>query len=464
MTTDLADLPVHLLSAEIAAGRLSSSELVGHYLERIRRLDPKLNSFIAVYDEDARRAAEAADLALRAGHRIGPFHGIPIALKDVINVDGRVTTGGSKMWLNRVARNTATVVKKVLGAGMILLGKNHTVEFTMGGWGTNQQLGTPWNPWNAATHLCPGGSSSGSAVAVGARLAPWAIGTDTGGSVRLPAAYCGDVGINTTLGRISSHGILPMSQTLDSPGVLTRSVEDAALLYQLLHGPDPLDPSTLRHPANDPLPDLKRGVRGLRLGVLPAADREGLNAEVLAAYDASVESLVSQGARKIEIALPMRLTAYGNLAGVIITTEVYANYREFVDRPELPLDEFVRARVLAGKNRLAVDYLDALRDREAKKAQFESLFQSMDALLTPTGLEPPIPLEAIDENILPGMLTRWVGFIGLPALAVPNGFTKSGLPISLQIVGRSHDETSLLRIGWAYEQAHSWRDRRPPLA
>ena len=209
MTTDLADLPVHLLSAEIAAGRLSSSELVGHYLERIRRLDPKLKSFTAVYDEDAGWAAEAADLALRAGHGAGPFHGIPIALKDVINVDGRITTGGSKMWLNRVARNTATVVKRCSGPAWFSSAKITPSNSPWAAGGPTQQLGTPWNPWNAATHLCPGGSSSGSAVAVGARLAPWAIGTDTGGSVRLPAAYCGGVGLKTTLGRISSHGILP---------------------------------------------------------------------------------------------------------------------------------------------------------------------------------------------------------------------------------------------------------------
>src|SRR5499426_3937027 len=218
------------------------------------------HAFIAVYDADARLAAEAADKAIRSGHRIGPLHGVPIALKDLVDLQGRVTTGGSKVWAERVSPSTATLAQRLIAAGMIVLGKTHTVEFAMGSWGTNTHMGTPRNPWDPAVHRTPGGSSSGSGVAVSAGLAPAAIGTDTGGSVRLPASWCGIVGLKVTAGRISTHGVLPLSSTLDTPGPMTRSVEDAALLYRLLNGPDPRDAQTLAWAHADPLPTLRRGV------------------------------------------------------------------------------------------------------------------------------------------------------------------------------------------------------------
>ena len=185
-------LPAHVLSSEIGARRFSPVELVDGLLERIRAADPKLHAFVEVYAEDARFAAEAADKAIRSGHAIGPLHGIPIALKDLIEIEGRVTTGGSEVWRNRQSRCTATLARRLIAAGLIVIGKTHTVEFAMGGWGTNQHRGTPWNPWDPTTARTPGGSSSGSGVAVAAGFAPWAVGTDTGGSVRLPAYWCGD--------------------------------------------------------------------------------------------------------------------------------------------------------------------------------------------------------------------------------------------------------------------------------
>src|SRR5262247_3604293 len=227
------------------------------------------HAFIAVYDADARLAAEAADKAIRSGHRIGPLHGVPIALKDLVDLKGRVTTGGSKEWAERVSPTTETLAQRLIAAGMIVLGKTHTVEFAMGSWGTNTHMGTPRNPWDLTVHRTPGGSSSGSGVAVSAGMAPVAIGTDTGGSVRIPAAWCGIVGLKVTTGRISTHGVLPLSFTLDTPGPLTRSVEDAALMFGLLNGPDPRDPQTLAWAHVDPRPTLRRGVGGLRLAMLP---------------------------------------------------------------------------------------------------------------------------------------------------------------------------------------------------
>ena len=201
----------------------------------------------------------------------------------LVEIEGRVTTGGSKVWQDRLSTTTATLVRKVKAAGMIVIGKTHSVEFAMGGWGTNQYMGTPWNPWDLKTPLTPGGSSSGSGVAVAARLVPCAIGTDTGGSVRLPASWCGIVGLKTTVGRISTYGILPLAPTLDTPGPMTRSVEDAAILFNILQGFDPLDDHTSRRSADDPIPSLRRGVAGLRLATLPDGERTGVDQEVLAA-------------------------------------------------------------------------------------------------------------------------------------------------------------------------------------
>src|SRR5262245_58883903 len=210
------------LSAAYTARTLAPLEAVEALLERIRKRDATLHAFIALHEAEARLAAEAADKAIRSGHRVGPLHGIPIGLKDLVDMQGRVTTGGSKVWKDRVSPVTATLAERLIAAGMIVLGKTHTVEFAMGSFGTNTHLGTPRNPWDPAVHRTPGGSSSGSAVAVSAGLAPVAIGTDTGGSVRLPAAWCGIVGLKVTAGRISTYGVLPLSTTLDTPGPLAR--------------------------------------------------------------------------------------------------------------------------------------------------------------------------------------------------------------------------------------------------
>ena len=236
--------PIHTLAADIAARRLSPVDLVDECLSRIERLEPKLHAFVSVNRANAQLAAEAAHKAILSGHAVGPLHGIPIAVKDLVEIEGGVVMGGSAAWKHRKATRTATLMRKLLAAGMINLGKTHTVEFAYGAWGTNQHLGTPWNPWDSMTHRAPGGSSSGSGVAVAARLAPCAIGTDTGGSVRVPAAWNGVTGLKTTIGRVSTFGVLPLSHTLDTPGPITRDIEDAALLLTVLQGADGHDPQT----------------------------------------------------------------------------------------------------------------------------------------------------------------------------------------------------------------------------
>ena len=459
---DPALLPVHILSTEIGARRLGSIDLVDGLLERIRAADPKLHAFVEVYAEDARFAAEAADKAIRSGHSIGPLHGIPIALKDLIEIEGKVTTGGSLVWRDRQSRCTATLVRRLIAAGLIVIGKTHTVEFAMGGWGTNQHRGTPWNPWDPKTAHTPGGSSSGSGVAVAAGMAPWAIGTDTGGSVRLPASWCGLSGLKTTIGRVSTYGILPLSPTLDTPGPLARSVEDAALLYHVMQGPDALDPHTRGIAPIDPLPMLRRGVRGLRLASMPKAERDGVDGEVLAAYDGALESLARLGAEIVTPNLPCRFADFTTLTGRIIGAEGYSLIGDLIDDMSLPIDEAVRPRIAAGRGISARDYLAALRDREKAKRQFAAAIADIDALLTPTTQTAAIPLAAVDQTTTPAHFTRFVNFLDLCALALPNGCTATGLPISLQIVCGGYDKATALRIGWAYQQVSDWHERRPP--
>jgi aspartyl-tRNA(Asn)/glutamyl-tRNA(Gln) amidotransferase subunit A len=461
--TSAAFCPVHALALEIAARRLSPVDLVDECLTRIERLEPRLHVFVSVNAAHARLAAEAADKAIRAGHAVGPLHGIPIAIKDLVEIEGEVAMGGSAAWRHRIAAHTATLMRKLLAAGTINLGKTHTVEFAYGGWGTNQHLGTPWNPWDGSTHRAPGGSSSGSAVAVAARMAPWAIGTDTGGSVRIPAAWNGVTGLKTTIGRISTFGVLPLSPTLDTPGPITRDIEDAALLLAVLQGEDRRDPRTLGVHDVDPTPELRRGVKGLRLARLPAHERDGIDTEVLAAYDRSIIALGELGAEIVDVALPGRFTELGAINGRIMSAEAYAILAELVDDNTRPLDPDVRPRVRAGAAISSRDYLLALTERERMKASFLAAIEGIDAVLTPTAVTPALPVASIDQNTTPAVFTRWVNFLDLCAAAVPNGFTGGGLPTSLQIVCRAYAEPLALRIGHAYQAAHDWHLRVPPM-
>jgi aspartyl-tRNA(Asn)/glutamyl-tRNA(Gln) amidotransferase subunit A len=452
------------LSRAFGDGALSPVDVVDTLLERIRKRDPALHAYIAVYEADARLAAEAAHKALRARHRVGPLHGVPIALKDLVDLQGRVTTGGSKVWVERVSLVTATLAERLISAGMIVLGKTHTVEFAMGSFGTNTHLGTPRNPWDLTVHRTPGGSSSGSAVAVAAGLAPVAIGTDTGGSVRLPAAWCGTVGLKVTAGRISTHGVLPLSSTLDTPGPLARSVEDTALIFRVLNGPDPRDPQTLAWAAADPLPGLRRGVAGLRLAVMPDAERKGVAADVLAAYDASIDALAGLGARIVRPALPHAFSDYAAATGRIIGAEGYRFVGHLVDDMSLPVDPHIRPRIQLGRTISARDYLATLAEREERRREFAAALSDTDALLTPTAQTAAIPIDRVDQSGTAAYFTRAGNYLGLCGLAVPNGFTPDGLPTSLQILCGAGEEAMALRIGWAYEQATDWKTRRPPEA
>jgi aspartyl-tRNA(Asn)/glutamyl-tRNA(Gln) amidotransferase subunit A len=454
-----------LLAEQLRTGGVSASALLDLYLRRIRQYDEKLHAFVAVYENEARLAAEAADRSLQAGQRLGPLHGIPIALKDLLDVEGRITTGGSMLWRDRVSTVTATAVRRLTAAGMIALGKTHMVEFAFGSWGTNTTMGAPWNPWDLRTPRAPGGSSSGSGVAVAAALAPAAIGSDTGGSVRIPAGLCGIVGLKTTAGRVSNHGVLMLSNLLDTLGPMTRDVEDAALLFAAMHGPDPADPQTLSHPPADVQTTLKSGVAGLRLAVLPDDELGDVDSDVARAFAGALDMFRDLGVRIDVLKLPVAYGPLADLTGKIIAAEGYELHRDWIDRDDLPFDPDVRSRMRGGKATTAADYIRLTADRRRLCREVDRLLSDFDALLMPTMPLPAIPLTEIDQSKAPmSRLTRPINLLDLCALALPCGFSKSGLPISLQIVGRGYDEARALRIGWAFENATDWHKRRPSLS
>ena len=460
---DIAFAPMHALATRLKAGELSASTLVDCYLQRIGRHDNKYHAFVEVYADEARAAAEAADRARKAGQASGALHGIPLALKDLIDVAGKRTTGGSLFWRERVSPVTATVARRLADAGMITLGKTHMVEFAFGAWGTNQTMGTPWNPWDLETPRTPGGSSSGSGVAVAAALAPAAIGSDTGGSVRIPASLCGIVGLKTTVGRVSNYGTLRLSETLDTLGPMTRDVEDAALLFNAMHGFDPQDAGTLPHAQVDALRDLKTGVSGMRFAVLPDAELGELDPAVARAFAAALDVMRGLGARIETLALPLAYKRLAEIVGKIIAAEGYALHREWIDRDDLPFDRDVRDRIRWAKGLAAADYIQVMAERRHLQRKVDAFLRDYDALLMPTTPLPAIPLSAVDQGKAPmSLLTRPINLLDMCALALPCGFTAGGLPVSLQIAGRGYEEARILRIGWAFENATEWHRRRPP--
>lgn len=451
------------MSRAIAAGRLSPVDLVDAFLARIAAHDDKLHAYTEVYAKEARLAAEAADKAVRARQAFGPLHGIPIAIKDLVELDGRVVTDGCEVWRNRLSARTATLAQRLVAQGVIILGKTHMVEFALGGWGTNTRMGTPWNPWDMALARTPGGSSSGSGVAVAAGLAPWAVGTDTGGSVRLPSSWCGLTALKTTVGRISTHGVLPLSPTLDTPGPMAHSAREAAILYMAMQGPDPHDPLTFGLPEEHGLDDVSGRIAGLRLARMPDAERAGVSPDVLQAYDRSLDELSGLGAEIVPVDLPCGFADVAGLNGRIMAAESYALLADLVDDAALPLDEDVRPRVLAGRDISAREYLSALARRRQLIGDLDQAMRGIDAILTPTTATTALPLADVDQTRAPSHFTRFANFFDLCALSMPNGFDSQGLPISLQVLGRRCREAEVLRIGCAYQAATDWHTRRPDL-
>ena len=433
-------------------GSITPSSVLDRCLNRISSLESQLGAFEVIYEEDARKAADAVTRAFESGHRIGPFHGIPFALKDIVDLEGRVTTGGSKVLKDRVSPTTATIAKRLIAAGGILVGKTKTVEVAMGGWGTNQHMGTPWNPWDLQNHRTPGGSSSGSAVAVASGMVSCAVGTDTGGSVRGPAAWCGITGLKTTEGQIPTDGIMPLSHTLDTAGPMARSVADTALMYEVMQGRHPVDIDQDRSEGQGLYSLMSQGVAGLRLGVLNDAEREFVGSDILELYDVACEVLKQLGAELVTFNGPKSFDDMKESTGVIIYSEGYFHHGEMYEQEDAPVDTDVRPRILTGRSYSATDYVAALQQRRRDQQEFLQNMVGLSALLTPTMTTPPLPLPEVDQGATPGYFTRGGNYLGLCGLSVPMGLTAEGLPRGLQILGRGNDEGITLRTGAAFEQ------------
>jgi aspartyl-tRNA(Asn)/glutamyl-tRNA(Gln) amidotransferase subunit A len=474
----MTDIPLHWqtiseLSRRIHNGSLSPVALTEHLLARIEACDSRLHGFRLVARERAMAAAQASELALRAGQDMGPLHGIPYAVKDLIDVQGLPTTAGSNLLLDNVATTDATVVRRLNQAGMVLLGKTNTVQFAFGAPGVNHHHGTPRNPWHATPHV-PGGSSNGSGVAVGAGLVPMALGTDTGGSVRIPAALCGTVGLKTTVGQVSRAGVFPLSWTFDSVGPLTRCVEDAAMVYQAMRGPDPLDVSTGgTAPYEDVLTGLRDGVRGLRLAFAETVFWDEVDREVAQAVRACGDVLANLGAYVSSIPFPEAAEAIEvNSNGIISAVEAYRAHQERLgDRLEA-YDPVVTYRIVIGRDATANDYLRTLQACAALRERAQWALRDVDAFLAPTTMVPALPLAQVDASLEAytywnprySRNTRVGNVLGLCALTVPCGFTSQGLPIGLMICTKGFDEAMALRVGYAYEQATAWHRQTPDLS
>jgi aspartyl-tRNA(Asn)/glutamyl-tRNA(Gln) amidotransferase subunit A len=397
----------------------------------------------------------------------GALHGLPIAIKDLVHLSGRMTTAGSKSRPYGIARETATAAGRLLAAGMIPLGKTHLVEFAFGGWGCNQPMGAPWNPWDAAVHRVAGGSSSGSAVAVAAGLAPAAIGSDTGGSIRIPAALCGLTGLKPTYGVISIAGVFPLAPTLDSLGPIARTVDDAALLAAVMAGPDPRDPATLAAPEVDFAGVLaaEPDVRDMRISALaPEQFPCAVDPDVLGARAAAIDVFRALGASVAEARVPFDFADLTLRNGRITAAEAYALHRRYIEDETLEIDPWVRRRTLGGKSVSAADYIDDLAARRSAAAAFAEWMRGRDALLTPTVPIVATPIAEVDEAASPLVsFTRAGNYLGACALTLPAGFSSGGLPVAVQLIGAPFTEATLLRLGRAFQRATEWHLRHPDL-
>jgi aspartyl-tRNA(Asn)/glutamyl-tRNA(Gln) amidotransferase subunit A len=462
--------PAHQQAALIRTKQISSLELTEAYLTRIASLNPRVNAFITVTAERARADARAADAAIARGEVVGPLHGVPYAPKDILATKGILTTNGSKVTAKAVPGYESTITARLAQAGVVLVGKLNLLEFAMGS-GVVSGFGPARNPWDL--DYSPAGSSSGSGVALAAHMVPLSIGTDTGGSIRGPATFCGIVGLKQTYGRVSRHGVTTLAWTLDHAGPMTRTVADAALMLQIIAGADGKD----RTCAADPVPDyasaLRGDLKGVRIGVPRRHFTEGAHADVASAYRAALETLSSLGATTVDVDIPR--AQYATSAGWIVAMAEAAQFHEkrLRESPQL-FDPIIRERLDAARFYSATDYIKALRVRTLLMDDMAAALAQCDVIAVPGNtalpnrLEPP---ELAGTDVKPGSTATpfragntFIGnMTGLPALALPCGFSTGSpaLPIGLLLYGKAFDELALFRVGHAYEQASDWHRRRP---
>jgi aspartyl-tRNA(Asn)/glutamyl-tRNA(Gln) amidotransferase subunit A len=465
--SDLAYAPLTELSRRIRTRELSPVALLDVILDRIERCRV-LNAFITVTTEVARAQAREAEREIAAGRYRGPLHGIPISLKDLIDTKGIRTTCGSRILSDRVPAEDAAVAARLHAAGAVLIGKTNLHEFAFGITTNNPHFGPCRNPWRL--DRIPGGSSGGSGAAVAAGCGPVSIGTDTGGSIRIPAALCGVVGLKPTYGRVSRRGVSPLSWTLDHVGPLTRTVEDAALVLQAIAGPDPNDPSTLGQDTPDFVAGLRTSLAGIRIGVPSDEFHSEMAPDVRAQFRAALEVLDGIGLELEDVEFPRASEARTAAATVLFAEAASVHERWLPDRAAEYGAETL-ALLRQGAFLTATQYLRAQRVRALIASEVGTLMERVTALALPTI---PIVAPAIGQSTVTlgdrptdarGVITRFVriiNFVGLPAISVPCGFGTDGLPVGLQIVGRPNDEPTVLAIAHAYEQATPWHTRRPP--
>ena len=461
--TDLADLTLAEAARRIQAREVSPVALTQAALARIAALDPDYNAFIAVTAESALREAQAAEAEIAAGRRRGPLHGIPLALKDIIDVAGLPTTCHSKLRANHRAAADAFVVSRLRDAGAVLLGKTALHEFATGG----PTLDLPWpparNPWDRDAH--PGGSSSGSATAVALGMAYGALGTDTGGSVRNPATCCGIVGLKPTYGAVSRAGAVPLSFSLDHVGPITRTVEDNAILFAVIAGHDPADPASAAREIADPTAEIGQNIRGLRIGVIDGffRDQPDVDPEQAAAFTQALDVLRDLGAVVQNIDLPP-LKAWGDCGRTLLQAEAYAVHeKDLRERPE-DFAPITRGKLLPGAFIAAADYVKAQQWRAWLASQFAKAMQDLDAVVTLSSFTTPCRID--DAEAVARTYERHCrmpfNVTGTPAIAVPTGFSRAGLPLGMQIGTKAFAEPLLFRIAHAFCAATGLTERRPP--
>jgi aspartyl-tRNA(Asn)/glutamyl-tRNA(Gln) amidotransferase subunit A len=472
------------LSQELAAKKISSVELTRHYLERIKKFDEKLNSFITVNEDGALKAAEAAD-HLRAQGKASPLTGIPIAQKDIFCTDGIKTSCGSRILDNFTAPYDATVVKHFNAAGMVMLGKTNMDEFAMGSSNETSYYGPVKNPWHL--DYVPGGSSGGSAAAVAALLTPGATGTDTGGSIRQPASLCGITGIKPTYGRVSRYGMIAYASSLDQGGPFARTAQDAAMLLNTMAGFDEHDSTSINCPVPDYTATLNDSIQGLRIGLPKEYFTEGLNAEVAKAIKAAIKEYETLGATIHDISLPhtnLAVPAYYVIAPAECSSNlarydgVRYGYRckEAVDLEDLykrsrseGFGSEVKRRIMIGTYALSAGYYDAyyLKAQKIRRLisdDFTTAFKQVDVILCPTSPTTAFKLnEKTTDPIsmyLSDIYTIAVNLAGLPAISLPAGFVNQ-LPVGLQLIGNVFNEAKLLTVAHAYQKVTDWHTRTP---
>ena len=460
------------LGRMVATKQVSPVEVVRTYLERISGLDPTVRAFITVSADAALEAARAAESVLMAGHPVGPLHGVPWAPKDLYSTKGLRTTGGSKILGEWVPSEDSTVVARLTRAGAIVLGKLNMHEFAYGPEGINAHYGDTRNPWSADAHRIAGGSSSGSGAAVAAALAPGSLGSDTGGSIRIPASLCGITGLKPTYGRVSRAGVLPLAWSMDHVGPMTRSARDCALMLSAIAGYDPADPTTSVLPVPDYGAALTGDVKGLRVGLLRAHFTDPAAPEVRAAVEGVAKQLEQGGALVDDVNLT-QVIHVATASAAIVASEALAYHAPWMRSRAQDYQPDVRERLRLGAFVNGAHYVRAQQIRALVAREIDEALARRDVLLAPaTPLVAPVLGEretALGDgpsDVRAALLrcTRPFNFSGHPACAAPCGFTAAGLPIGAQIVGRPFDEATVLRVVDAYQRVTDWHTRRPPTA